>query len=79
MTSVVKTATGTPSASVQCDTGMIALGGGGDAGANGLTRSAPINSGGSVASAGNLPTGWNVTTALGPVTVYAICANGPAV
>jgi hypothetical protein len=80
----VATATGavnTPIA-VQCGSGKIAVGGGGRMTGSGLGAvqvSAPINSSGSIAAAGETPTGWTATVVAGSggesaASVYAICA-----
>lgn len=73
---------GAGGASVQCTAGERALGGGGtrysDGVVHGLYASVPLNSSGSVASAGQTPTGWRVTPPPGVggfVTAYVICAQ----
>jgi hypothetical protein len=67
--------------SVQCGAGEVAVGGGGrmiGGGLGAVQVSAPINSSGSMAAAGDTPTGWTATVVAGSgentATVYAICA-----
>jgi hypothetical protein len=67
--------------SVQCGAGKVAVGGGGrmiGGGLGAVQASVPINSSGSIAAAGDTPTGWTATIVAGAgentATVYAICA-----
>jgi hypothetical protein len=76
----VKTASSTgSSASVQCASGKIALGGGGSTAtaSSSLFLSAPLNSSGTLAADGETPTGWKAEVkGNNPgVTVYVICAS----
>jgi hypothetical protein len=81
----VVTASGSPNAllSVQCAAGYVATGGGvyGTSAGNqyAVQESAPLNSGGTLATAGQAPTGWQgelySTGSGGSATVYALCAK----
>jgi hypothetical protein len=82
-TATVATTTGAldTALSVQCAAGKVATGGGAYAAGGGLNTievSAPLNSSGSRATAGQTPTGWTATMASTnsgiTVTVYVVCA-----
>src|SRR5206468_1393855 len=81
-TATVATATGAVNApiSVQCGSGRVAIGGGArlmGGGLGAVETSAPINLGGSIAAAGETPTGWTATVVAGgegTAAVYAVCA-----
>jgi hypothetical protein len=65
---------------VQCGSGKVAIGGGArliGSGLGAVQTSAPINSSGSIAGAGETPTGWTATVVAsgeGTAAVYAVCA-----
>jgi hypothetical protein len=72
---------GSRTASVQCNTGEVALGGGGVSSVTtaDINESRPLNAAGTPATPGQSPRGWRVTMDLstaGTVTVYAVCAPG---
>jgi hypothetical protein len=68
---VAKLTGSTTTATIQCDQGMKAVGGGGFAGAGALKLSLPVNSSGDLLDPGDTATGWRATAVTSGALVEA--------